>query len=154
MITSFCLLTMRQVQQQQASITEDLKQAACKQVYANAFADLGQQRKVTLWHAVTWRLACWHCMPTAAGAARAHMAQQVNKSTTSAMTHADFKPSKAIWAKRFSFCKLQQAPRQVCPQVIEVGVHGVGPTPEVQIVGEVECVFIEVPLSHLENIAP
>ena len=67
------------------------------------------------------------------------------------VTYADLQPSQAIRAQRLGISKLQQAPGQVCPQMIEVGVHGVGPPPEVQVVWEVKAILIHVIFCHLKE---
>lgn len=69
----------------------------------------------------------------------------------SRVTYTDLEPSQAIRPQRLGISKLQQAPRQVCPQVVQVGVHGVGPPPEVQVVWEVEPILIHVIICYLKK---
>lgn len=69
----------------------------------------------------------------------------------SRLTYTDLQPSQAIRPQRLGISKLQQAPRQVGPQVVQVGVHGVGPPPEVQVVGEVEPILMHVIVCYLKK---
>ena len=70
-----------------------------------------------------------------------------------ARTYTDLKPPEAILTKRLGFRKLQQASGQVRPQMVQVGVHGVGPPPAIQLMREVARLFATILVSHLKGIA-
>lgn len=67
------------------------------------------------------------------------------------VAYTDLQPSQAIRSQGLGISKLQQASGQVCPQVVQVGVHGVGPPPEVQVVGEVEPILVHVIIRYLKQ---
>lgn len=67
------------------------------------------------------------------------------------VTYTDLQPPQAIRPQGFGISELQQASGQVGPQVVQVGVHGVGPPPEIQVVGEVEPILMHVIIRYLNT---
>lgn len=67
--------------------------------------------------------------------------------------YTDLQPSQTIGPQGLGVSKLQEAPRQVCPQMVQVGVHGVGPPSEVQVVREIEAILIQIIHSNLDATA-
>ena len=63
-------------------------------------------------------------------------------------------PVKPLLAQGLCLCKAEQAAADIRPHVVQVGVHGIRPPPEVQVVGKVDCRLLLELLCHLQTDIP
>ena len=66
-------------------------------------------------------------------------------------TYMDKEPIQPILPKRFAVCKFQEAAAGIIAEMLQVGVHGICATPEVNGVGVPETVLLHIILRHLQQ---